>query len=82
MSDRKFPTIRTTGRGLPVTRGSERRGTLFLTEISDGELLVEEIDPKTGVIIERSRLSRQAYTDDQAITVYRKTRRKSRRERE
>ena len=82
MSDEKRSIIIASARGLPVSRGSERRGTLFVTQIDEDEILVEEIDGATGRIIERSRMSRQAYTDAQALSVYRKTRNRSRREEE
>lgn len=82
MAEEQRSIIRASARGLRVSRGSERRGTVFVTEVSEDEILVEEIDSATGRIIERSRMSRQAYTDGQAIDVYRKTRRKSRRESE
>lgn len=82
MSGRKISLIKAAARGLPLFRGSERRGTLFVTEVDDEEILVEEVDVATGRIIERSRMSRQAYTDAQALSVYRKTRNRSRWEEE
>ncbi len=81
MADANRPRILRTHTGLRLSRSIERRGILFLTEHDEDEIRIEEIDPKSGALVERSKLSRQAYTDSQAIDVYLKTRRRSRRER-
>gem|GEM_PF-2240680 len=80
MVDTRTPRIRATATGLRISPAINRRGILFLSETDEDEIKIEEVDPQNGRLVERSRLSRQAYTDAEAIRVYRATRRRSRRE--